>query len=175
MTASSTIPGYEVGTWDIDPAHSAIEFSVRHMGIAKTKGRFTAFSGELVTAENPLDSSVTATISTGSIDTAMPDRDAHVRNADFLDVANYPTATFRSTGIRQEDDEFVIDGEFTLHGVTKPVSLRTELNGISENGLIGLSATTALDRRDFGVGPDNTAVVGDKIKVSLEIEAERRP
>ncbi|MEU6266266.1 YceI family protein [Saccharopolyspora shandongensis] len=174
MTATAQIPGYVAGTWDIDTVHSDIQFTVRHMGVGKSRGRFGAFQGEIVTAADPLESTVTATIDTASIDTGNADRDAHVRNADFLDAEQFPTATFRSTGVRQDGEDFVIDGEFTLHGVTQPVSLETELGGFTEDGLLGLSGKVVLNRTDFGVGPAGGALVGEKITITLDIEAKLR-
>ncbi|MEV6226475.1 YceI family protein [Saccharopolyspora shandongensis] len=174
MTATAQIPGYVAGTWDIDTVHSDIQFTVRHMGVGKSRGRFGAFQGEIVTSADPLESTVTATIDTASIDTGNADRDAHVRNADFLDAEQFPTATFRSTGVRQDGEDFVIDGEFTLHGVTKPVSLETELGGFTEDGLLGLSGKVVLNRTDFGVGPAGGALVGEKITITLDIEAKLR-
>ena len=99
MTSSTTvqIPGYVVGTWDIDAAHSTVGFSVRHMMVSKVRGYFREFSGELVTAEDPAQSSVTATVNMDSIDTRQEQRDAHIRSADFFDVGNHTELTFRST------------------------------------------------------------------------------
>jgi polyisoprenoid-binding protein YceI len=174
MTATEQIPGYAVGTWDIDTVHSDIIFSVRHMGVGKSKGRFGTFSGEIVTAADPLESSVTATIDITSIDTRNADRDAHVRSADFFDAEQYPTATFRSTGVRQDGEDFLIDGELTLKGVTKPVTLETELGGFNGEGLVGLSASTTINRTDFGVGPAGGAMVGEKVTLTLDIEAQLR-
>jgi polyisoprenoid-binding protein YceI len=174
MTAIAQIPGYVAGTWDIDPVHSDIQFSVRHMGVGKSRGRFGSFQGEIVTAANPLESAVTATIDTASIDTRNTDRDAHLRSSDFLDVEQFPTATFRSTGIRQDGENYRIDGEFTLHGVTKAVTLEAELGGFAEGGLLGLSASVVFNRTDFGVGPASGAMVGDKITITLDVEAKLR-
>ncbi|MCW2703947.1 MAG: uncharacterized protein JWQ37_1942, partial [Blastococcus sp.] len=99
MTSSTAvqIPGYVVGTWDIDPSHSTVGFSVRHMMVSKMRGYFRDFTGEIVTAEDPTRSSVTATIDLSSIDTRQEQRDAHIRSADFFDVDNHPQMTFRST------------------------------------------------------------------------------
>ena len=104
MTSSTAvqIPGYVVGTWDIDAAHSTVGFSVRHMMVSKVRGYFRTFSGEIVTAEDPAQSTVTATIDMDSIDTRQEQRDAHIRSADFFDVGNHTVMTFRSTGIRTE-------------------------------------------------------------------------
>ena len=182
MTTSttSTIPGYLVGTWTIDPAHSDVSFSVKHMMVSKVRGRFSAFEGELVTAEDPLQSSVTATIDMASIDTNQAQRDAHIRSADFFEVETHPTMTYRSTGIRPDGEDFLVDGELTLKGVTKPVTLTLELGGFGPDAFggtrAGFSASTTINRRDFGVDismpmDGGGVVVGDKITINLEIES----
>ena len=107
MTTSAettTVPGYVAGTWTIDPVHSEVGFAVRHMMVSKVRGKFKTFSGELVTGENPLDSSVTAEIDLASIDTGAEQRDDHIRSADFFEVETYPTMTYRSTGVRADGD-----------------------------------------------------------------------
>ncbi|GAB3489997.1 YceI family protein [Amycolatopsis cihanbeyliensis] len=178
MSAPTTeIPGYVAGTWAIDPAHSEVSYSVKHLGLAKSRGNFTAFSGQVVTGENILDSSVTAEIDAGSVSTGTTMRDDHLRTDEFFDVANHPTITFRSTGIRSDGEDYVIDGELTWRGVTKPVSLQAELNGIGTNPAndnattIGVSAETTVNRRDFGIGPEGSSFLGEKVKITLEIEA----
>lgn len=123
------IPGYVTGTWTIDPAHSDIGFVIRHLMISKIKGQFTKFEGQIVTAEDPLRSEVTATVDMRSIDTADATRDAHLRTADFFEVEKYPTMSYRSTGIRPDGDGFVMEGELTLKGVTLPTALKLEING----------------------------------------------
>lgn len=176
-TQTDVIPGYVAGTWTIDSVHSDISFYVRHLGVSKVRGHFGEFEGTIVTAENPLESSVTAVIRTASVDTGNESRDAHVRNEDFLDVETYPEMTFTSTAIRAESPAvFQVDGELTLHGVTKPVTLELELNGFGTgfdgNPLAGFSAATEISRGDFGVtGGAAGAAVGDKIRIALEIEA----
>jgi polyisoprenoid-binding protein YceI len=107
----SVVPGYVTGTWDIDPVHSEVSFVVRHMVVSKVRGRFDKFEGVIVTAEDPLASSVEATISAGSINTNQEQRDAHIRSADFLDVDNHPDITFRSLAVRPAGDHFVLDGD----------------------------------------------------------------
>ena len=183
MTAATTqtsIPGYVAGTWTIDPVHSEVGFSVRHMMVSKVRGRFATFSGKLVTGENPLDSSVTAEIDLASIITGSEQRDQHIRSADFFEVETYPTMTYRSTGVREDGGEFVIDGELTLKGVTKSVPLTLELNGFGPDPFggtrAGFTATGELSRSDFNVSfnapmANGGAVVADKISLSLEIEA----
>lgn len=177
MTATTTeIPGYLTGTWDIDEVHSDVTFVVRHLGVSKVRGRFTGVEGTIVTAENILDSSVTATIDAASIDTNNEQRDNHVRSDEFLDVANHPTLSFRSTGIRTDGEDYLIDGELTLHGVTRPVTLTAELGGFGAglaegSKVIGVSASTELNRGDFEVGAGlPTAVVAERIKIELNIE-----
>src|SRR6185437_2810874 len=155
-TTVATIPGYVAGKWSIDPVHSEVGFSVRHMMVSKVRGRFTEFSGEIVTAENAADSSVTAEIGLGSINTRNEQRDNHIRSADFFEVETYPTMTYRSTGLAANDDgTWTVDGELTQHGVTKSVPLTLELNGFTADPYggqrAGFSAAAELNRRDFGV------------------------
>jgi polyisoprenoid-binding protein YceI len=185
MSSSTTtqIPGYVVGTWDIDVAHSTVGFSVRHMMVSKVRGYFREFSGEIVTAEDPAQSTVTATIDLASIDTRQEQRDAHIRSADFFAVENHPQMTFRSTGVRTDGADWIVDGELTLKGNTRPVSLALELNGFGPDAFggtrAGFSARTEINRNDFGVDikmpmDGGGVVVGDKINVELEIEAVLR-
>src|ERR1700689_5768744 len=132
MTAATTqtlVPGYVAGTWNIDAVHSEVGFSVRHMMVSKVRGRFTAFSGQIVTGTDPTASSVTAEIELASINTGNEQRDEHIRSADFFEVETYPTMTYRSTGVRAEDGEYIVDDKLTLKGDTKNVSLNLELNG----------------------------------------------
>ena len=183
MTASTeagAIPGYTAGTWEIDPVHSEVGFTARHMMVSKVRGRFTTFSGELVTGENPLQSSVTATIDLTSINTGNEQRDQHIRSADFFEVDKYTTMTYRSTGLRADGDQFIVDGELTLKDVTQEVPLTLELNGFGPDPFggtrAGFTASTEINRRDFGVNfsaPMETGgvVVSDKIGIQLEIEA----
>ncbi|WP_433554870.1 YceI family protein [Pseudonocardia xinjiangensis] len=177
------IPGYVAGTWEIDPVHSDVSFSVRHMMVSKVRGRFTTFSGEIVTRENITDSTVNATIAADSIDTGQEQRDTHIRSNDFFDVENHPQWTFRSTGARAEGDDLVVDGELTIKGVTRPVSLALELNGFGSDASggyrAGFSASTTIDRNDFGVDiklpmDGGGVVVGDKVQINLEIEGVLR-
>ena len=185
MTSSTTvqIPGYVVGTWDIDAAHSTVGFSVRHMMVSKVRGYFRTFSGEIVTAEDPAQSTVTATIDLDSIDTRQEQRDAHIRSADFFDVGNHTVMTFRSTGVRAQGEDWFVDGELTLKGITKPVTLELELNGFGPDAYggtrAGFSGKTEISRKEFGVDIDmpmdgGGVVIGDKISVELEIEAVLR-
>jgi polyisoprenoid-binding protein YceI len=181
MTATATeIPGLVAGTWEIDPAHSDVAFTVRHMMVSKVRGNFGAFTGTIVTTQDPLESSVEASIDLTSIDTRNEQRDAHIRTADFFDVENFPAMTYRSTGIRPDGDDFIVDGELTLRGVTKQVPLRLEINGVGPDAYggtrIGFSATTEINRTDFGVNWNAAieaggVVVSEKVSIALEIQA----
>ena len=150
------------------------------MMVSKVRGKFNVFSGDIVTGESPFDSSVTATIDLSSIDTGNPDRDAHIRSADFFDVDTHKTMTYRSTGVRLDDDGYVLDGELTLKGVTRPISLRLELGGFGQDPYggtrAGFTATGEIKRSDFGVDfnavlETGGVVVADKVAIALEIEA----
>ena len=179
-TEAGAIPGYVAGTWEIDPVHSEVGFTARHMMVSKVRGRFTTFSGEIVLGDSPLQSSVTATIDLTSINTGNEQRDQHIRSADFFEVNKYTTMTYRSTGVRAEGDHYIVNGELTLKDVTREVPLTLELNGFGPDPFggtrAGFTATTEINRRDFGVNfsaPMETGgvVVSDKIAIQLEIEA----
>ncbi len=179
-TTTEVIPGYRAGTWDIDAAHSEVGFSVRHMMVSKVKGRFSKFEGQIVTAGQPLDSTVAVTIDLSSVDTHEPNRDAHLRSIDFFDTDTHTQMTYRSTGIIPTDDGFRLEGELSLRGTTRQVPLNFEINGFSTDPYggyrVGFSATGELSRKDFGVDmmmpiEGGGVVVGDKIQISLEIEA----
>jgi polyisoprenoid-binding protein YceI len=176
----TTVPGYIAGTWSIDPAHTDVSFTVRHMMVSKVRGRFGTFSGTIVTAENPLESSVTAEIELASIDTNNTQRDDHIRSADFFEVEKFPTMTYKSTSVAPAGDDFVLDGELSLKGITKNVPLKLELNGFTTDPYggqrAGFSATGEISRSAFGVDismpmDGGGVVVGDKIQIHLEIEA----
>ena len=140
MTAAILIPSYTAGTWDIDPVHSEVSFSVRHMMVSKVRGRFGSFSGEIVTGEDITRSSVSATIDATSIDTNNEQRDNHIRSADFFDVENHPTWTFTSNGVRVDDGDLLVDGELTIKGVTRPVTLSLEVEGFGPDAYGGTRA-----------------------------------
>jgi polyisoprenoid-binding protein YceI len=181
MTATLTdIPGYVAGTWDIDPIHSDVSFTARHMMVSKVRGQFRTFSGEVITGARFEDSSVTATIQLDSLDTNNEARDADIRGERYLDVANHPTMTYQSTGVRRDGDAYVIDGELTLHGVTRSVPLALALNGFGPDPFggfrSGFTATATVNRNDFGIDTrlpmdGGGVVVSEKIQVTLEIEA----
>ncbi|TCP41651.1 polyisoprenoid-binding protein YceI [Tamaricihabitans halophyticus] len=179
MTTATQIPGYTTGTWTIDPAHSDVTFTVRHLGVSKVRGRFADVAGEVITAENPFDSSVHAVLKTASIDTNNEQRDAHVRTEEFLHTEAHPELTFQSTGIKQNGEDYVLSGELTIRGITRTVDLEVELGGFAPEGpagqpVLGLSASTEINRKDFGVtGGAAGAMLGEKIKIELDIEATK--
>ena len=169
-------------TWTIDPAHSVVELAVKHMMFSTVKGRFANVAGTIVLNEQNLaGSSVTAEIDAASIDTREAQRDGHLRSADFLDVENFPTITFRSTEIvPQGRDRFVLVGDLTIRGVTREVSLEAEMagQGIDPWGgkRAGFTATSAINRKDFGLtwnqGLEAGGVlVSDQVKIGLEVQA----
>lgn len=176
------LPGYVTGTWDIDTVHSEVGFVVRHLVVTKVRGRFAKFSGSIVTAENPLDSSVDISVDLDSITTNADQRDNHLRSADFFEVEKYPEMTYKATGARQDGENFVLDGELSLKDVTKVVPLTFELNGFSADPWggtrAGFSANAQINRKDFNVNfegvQNGLAVVGDKIDIHIEIEAVLR-
>ncbi|MPQ98432.1 hypothetical protein GB931_10985 [Modestobacter sp. I12A-02628] len=183
MTSTVQIPGYVVGTWDIDPTHSTVGFSVRHMMVSKVRGYFREFSGTIVTAEDPALSTVTATIDMDSIDTRQAQRDAHIKSADFFDVGNHTTMSFTSTSVVADGDDWHVVGDLTIKGITRSVTLALELNGFGPDAYggtrAGFTGATSISRKEFGVDIDmpmdgGGVVVGDKINVELEIEAVLR-
>jgi polyisoprenoid-binding protein YceI len=180
-TTAVEIPGYVAGTWAIDPVHSEVSFVVRHMMVSKVRGRFDTFEGTLVTAEDPLASSVTASVDLSSVNTGQEQRDAHIRSVDFFEVEKHTHMTFASTGIRAEGDHFLLDGDLTLKGVTKPVTFKLEVNGFGPDAYggtrAGFSASTEINRSDFGVtfngpipGAPGGVVVSEKVAITLEVE-----
>ncbi|MBO0809237.1 MAG: YceI family protein [Actinobacteria bacterium] len=178
------IPGYVAGTWSIDPVHSNVDFVVRHMMVSKVRGKFRTFSGTIVTAPNPAESTVTAEIDLNSIDTGQEQRDNHIRSADFFEVETYPTMTYQSTGLSPDGDDFILHGKLTLKGVTREVPLKLELNGFGPDAFggtrAGFTASGEINRKDFNVNfnammETGGAVVSDRIIIQLEIEAVLQP
>jgi polyisoprenoid-binding protein YceI len=178
--AVAAISGYESGTWKVDPTHSDIAFSVRQLLITTVSGRFTRYDVTIVTGEDPLDSSVHATIELASVDTGNEKRDEHIGSATFLDAAKHPTASYRSTGIRRAGQGWVIDGDLTLHGITRNVPLAVTVTGFGPGPNGGrravFSATAQVNRGEFGIDrySGGGLVVSDKVAISLEIHAIRR-
>lgn len=179
-----TAPQTATTTWTVDTAHSIVEFAVKHMMLTTVKGRFRNFNATLQIDEaRPENSSVTATIEVASIDTNVPDRDAHLRSDDFLNAEKFPHITFRSSRVEHvEGDRWKVVGDLTIRDVTKPVALDVEFEGrISDpwgNDRAAFSAETAISRKEFNVRWNQAletggVVVGDNVKISLHIEAVR--
>ena len=167
------------GTWAIDLVHSSTNFSVRHLMVGKIHGRFDQFSGAITIAEDGTPS-VSAEVDVKSIDTGNEQREAHIKAPDFFDVTDFPIATFVSTAVRADGDHYVLDGDFTLKGVTKPVTMTLVFNGtnpgVGRGEVAGFDASIVLSRKDFGVGPElpldgGGTMLGDKITITLAIEA----
>lgn len=169
-------------TWMADPGHSVASFSVRHLGFTKVNGSILVGQAKIIAPEGSnIPTSLSATLPAASIDTRNPDRDGDLKGPDWLDVTKYPTITFASTKVVPGDNSnFQIVGDLTLHGVTKPVTLAAHLDGTTVDGRghhrASYSATTTIDRRDFGLlwanaTPGGTLIAGDEVDIELEIEA----
>lgn len=181
VPAAIAIPGYQPGTWQADPVRSEIGFSVRTLMAGTVRGRFTGHDVTIVTGETPLSSAVSARIDVASIDTGNGKRDGHLRSADFLAAQTYPTMTYRSAAIRQAGHGWVVDGELTLHGVTRPVPLALEATGFGPGAGGGhratFTATARINRGDFGIGRYHAggAGIGSKVSISIRIDADLQP
>lgn len=178
-----TIP--TAGTFTIDPSHTRVNFVARHLMVSKVRGAFTQVSGVVEVGEDPVRSSVTAAISAASIDTGLADRDGHLRSADFLDVETFPELAFRSAGglAPSEGNAFTLHGELTVRDVTREVDLAVEFEGVARSPwgqeVIGFTATTEIDREDFGMTWNQAletggVLVGKKVQIEISAEAIRQ-
>ncbi|MEW9676734.1 YceI family protein [Lentibacillus sp. L22] len=171
--------------WTVDLAHSSLEFVVKHMMISKAKGAFNEFEANIVAdPEDLTDAEIEFTIDVNSIDTRQPDRDDHLRSADFFDVENHPKMTFKATDItKKSENEYDVTGDFTIRGTTKPVTFSVEYEGqhkdpMSGDTVAGFSGTTKISRKDFGLTwnvalETGGVLVGDEVKINIEIEAHQ--
>jgi polyisoprenoid-binding protein YceI len=182
MSTTTTI--VPTGTWTADTAHSTIGFSVKHLGIATVRGSFGEFEGTLDIGDDLSSAKVKGSAKVDSIDTSEPQRDAHLKSADFFDAENHPELTFESSSVREIDGEtFEITGDLTMHGVTKPVTLKAEVQGTETdpwgNERVGLEITGKLDRSDWdmkfnqALGSGNL-LVSDTVKLALDISAIKK-
>lgn len=177
-----TIP--TAGTYVLDAAHKRVGFVARHMMVSKVRGEFADAAATITVAEDPMQSSVTATIQAASIDTKQADRDAHLRSAEFLEVEKFPTLEFRSTAVKSRDgNEFVLVGDLTIKDVTRQVELEVEFEGVGRSpfgqDIFGFSASTEIDREEFGLTwnvalETGGVLVGKKVKIEIEGEAVRQ-
>ena len=185
MSTATTLelPGYVAGTWDFDPAHTYIGFVVRHLVVTKVRGRFDNVEGHIVTAKNPLESTVEVSVDLHSVNTNNDARDNHLRSADFFESESHPRMSFRSTGVRQDGEDFILDGDLTIKDVTRPIELEFEYAGVTPDPWggtrIGFSAKGEINRKDFNVNfsgvQNGLAVVADKIDIVIDVEATLRP
>ncbi|PRY69611.1 polyisoprenoid-binding protein YceI [Glaciihabitans tibetensis] len=180
MTAiTDTHPAYVAGTWKLDPTHSDVSFSVRHLAISKVRGSFESFDVTVVTAEDPTQSTIEASIEIASVNTGQKDRDNHLKTGDFFLAEEFPTMNFVSTKISADGDDLVIEGDLTLRGVTKPVVLKGEFGGIVVDGYgqtkAAASVSTKINRLDFGVNW-NAALeaggftLGNDVSIDVEVQ-----
>lgn len=192
MTDTPTLPTRDVGgltvpqpaVCDIDPSHSELSFSVRHMMVSKVRGRFGDVTGSITFAEDLQDSTVEVTIGVGSVDTGVPDRDGHLKSEDFFDAETFPQITFRSTGVKdQAGDTFTLEGDLTVRDVTRPVSFAVTYNGLGQNpwggGVVGFEGQVEIDRGDFGLSWNQTletggVLVGKVATIDIAVEASPR-
>lgn len=168
------------GVWNVDASHSNISFSVRHLMVAKVRGRFTEFSGTVSIGDDPLQSRVEAIVATASVSTHDDGRDAHLRSADFFDVEAFPEMRLVSTGIDVDGDDYVLHAELTIKGVTKKVDFELEFDGVATdpwgNTKAGFTAEAEINRKDWGLEWNvaleaGGVLVGEKVKITLEVEA----
>jgi len=176
----TTTAAVTTGTWKLDPTHTEIGFTVRHL-MSKVRGKFDTFEGTVVSAEDVTASTVEVSVDLSSINTGTADRDAHLRSGDFFEVDTYPSMTFKSTGIKQEsDDDFVLSGDLTIKGVTKPIELEVEFLGEGSDPWggtrVGIEAKGEISRKEFGIDfnipvQGDKVMIGDKIKLNIVAEA----
>ncbi|HVX44133.1 MAG TPA: YceI family protein [Mycobacteriales bacterium] len=174
------------GSYAVDPVHSCVAFQIGHLGISKVRGRFTDFSGTVTVAENVAESAVEATIQAASVDTAQPQRDAHLRSGDFFGVDANPTVEFRSTGLQNTGNGWSLRGDLTLCGVTRPVELSLDFTGAGPDAMGDVSqpraafaAATTIDRTEFGMTFNQALETGGwllskRVRIELDIQAVRR-
>jgi polyisoprenoid-binding protein YceI len=175
-----TLDGLVPGVWAVDPSHSEVGFTARHLMVSKVRGRFTDYQATITIAPNVLDSTVEAVVQLESVDTRDDKRDAHLRSADFFHTDEHPTMTFRSTGIREHGSDFYLDGDLTIRSITRPVTFDLEFNGVVGTPWggqsAGFSAETEINRKDWGLEwnvalESGGVLVSEKVKLHLEIEA----
>jgi len=178
----SSISELTPGVWTVDPAHSTVGFVARHLMVTKVRGHFRSFDGTIVVADDPVKSSVEATVDLTSVDTGDESRDNHLKSADFFNVDAEKTMTFKSTSITPKGDHYALNGELTILGVTKPVTFDLEFEGVTKdpwgNTKAGFEAQTEVSRKEWGLAwnvalETGGVLVGDKVKIELDIQARK--
>jgi polyisoprenoid-binding protein YceI len=180
MTTTTIPTELQAGTWTLDLTHSEASFTVRHAGISKVRGTVAITGGAIVVGEDLSVTSVTATLDPSTINTGEPNRDGHIKTADFFDVETFGSWTFASTEVRADGGDYIVVGDLTLHGVTKSIELATEFNGTAVdpfgNLRAGFSATTTFSRKEFGLTwnaalETGGLLVSDKVVIAIETSA----
>ncbi len=180
VEAMAPVDQLEAGTWEVDASHSSVEFTARHLMVSKVRGRFTSFRGTFEVGEDPLQSTLRASVDLASVETHDEKRDGHLRSADFFDVENHPEMTLVSTGIRPEGDDYLLSADVTVRGVTRPVEFHLHFNGVEKDPWggtrAGFTATTEVNRRDWGLEwnvplDGGGLLVSEKVNITLEVEA----
>lgn len=171
------------GVWNVDPSHSRVGFVARHLMIAKVRGQFRDFSGTITVTDDPLESSVAASVDLSSVDTGDAGRDEHLRSADFFTVDHHPQMTFASTGLKPDGDDYLLFGDLTINGVTHQVEFSLEFDGVAPDPWggtrVAFTAEADVNRKDWGIEWNATletggVVVGDKVKIQLDVEAVKQ-
>ncbi|MFG1819668.1 YceI family protein [Kribbella sp. NPDC049174] len=178
-TPTSTIPGLVAGTYAIDPAHSEIGFTVRHL-MTKVRGTFQEYAGEIVVKDSLEESTANVTVELASVHTRSEQRDGHLRSGDFFDAENSPKMTFTSTALKPEGDDYILAGELTIKNVTKPIELAVEFLGVDQNAygqtIIGFEASAQISRKEWGIDfnvplEGGKLLIGDKVDIHLDVQA----
>jgi polyisoprenoid-binding protein YceI len=181
VSLAAPVVGAQTSTWAIDPAHSEVDFAVRHMGVSNIHGRIGGINGNIALNEaDAAKSTVSVTIDVNTVDTGVSGRDSDLKSPNWFDVAKFATATFESTSVTVSGGHMKVDGNLTLHGIKRPVELDVEgpsptIPGMDHKPHSGYSASTTIKRKDFGVGANfPTAAVSDDIKLTIELEVVKQ-
>jgi polyisoprenoid-binding protein YceI len=181
IALAAPLAAAQSSTWTPDPAHSGVSFSIGHMSISTVRGHFGSFKATIVINDTDVTkSTVNATIDVSSVDTSQSARDSDIKGATWFNVATYPTATFTSTSVTKSGDHLIVNGNLTLHGVTKPVVLDCQgptgpITGMDHKPHAGFTATTAIKRTDFGIGSNvPAAMIGDDVKLNIDLEVVKQ-
>jgi polyisoprenoid-binding protein YceI len=181
IALAAPLASAQTSTWNPDPAHSDIGFSIGHMSISTVRGHFGSFKATIVMNDADVTkSTVNATIDVSSVDTSQSQRDSDIKGANWFNVATYPTATFTSTSVTKSGDHLTVNGNLTLHGVTKPVVLDCQgptgpITGMDHKPHAGFTATTTIKRTDFGIGSNfPAAMIGDEVKLDIDLEVVKQ-
>jgi polyisoprenoid-binding protein YceI len=178
-TPTSSIPGLVAGTYAIDPAHSEIGFTVRHL-MTKVRGTFKEYAGEIVVKDSLEESAANVAVELASVDTRSEQRDGHLRSGDFFDAENSPKMTFVSTALAPNGDDYTLTGELTIKDVTKPIELAVEFLGVDQNAygqtIIGFEASAQISRKEWGIDfnvplEGGKLLIGDKVDIHLDVQA----